>query len=508
MSSSAEGGAVIAGAVLAPLTLTYAAGWLLVQGGKLVVSAVEQNERLVQEKKKELAAAEQIRKDRALVARNKIIDSCKALLLELEDKDDVPSSQALQLDEIRWELKEVCEGSPEGSADEIDRRNAQAMTLLDKITHRLTGLRDVMICDGGEYDGYAVSDLLDDLRISVAASTIRATIGENVVVTSHRKIEREGLQERLEAVVKRIDAALQLRAELAEDPGLYELYEEKSSFFNSCFSGIDAKIQRLYSDHLNNQELKKGIDDLERMMDRYDLIYPSIDRKKKKLAGMSKTYAVYKASAILLGEIPRKLSSFAGLDEINAELSRLHNRAERAKQCSVVYQKLGWSAYVCFAWTQELQSRGYQVKGKNEISELAQYTPERVGELPVYKWDEKAITEFFGLTNECSLQLIVHEDGSTTMQTIAQDGHSDKVVHVQKKHCDVLTSVRKSLKENWFISYDELERNQGSEIIMSATQWRQDTSNAWHCVSPKIKHKSQKQRQKEKAEKAKAARMR
>ena len=33
MSSSAEGGAVIAGAVLAPLTLTYAAGWLLVQGG-------------------------------------------------------------------------------------------------------------------------------------------------------------------------------------------------------------------------------------------------------------------------------------------------------------------------------------------------------------------------------------------------------------------------------------------------------------------------------------------
>ena len=197
MSSSAEGGAVIAGAVLAPLTLTYAAGWLLVQGGKLVVSAVEQNERLVQEKKKELAAAEQIRKDRALVARNKIIESCKALLLELEDKDDVPSSQALQLDEICWELKEVCKGSPEGSADEIERRNAQAMTLVDKITHQLKSLRDVMICDGGEYDGYAVSDLLDDLRISVAARTIRATIGENVVVTSHRKIEREGLQERL-----------------------------------------------------------------------------------------------------------------------------------------------------------------------------------------------------------------------------------------------------------------------------------------------------------------------
>lgn len=502
MSSGAEGGAGIALAVMAPVALTFAAGWMLFQGGKLVVSVIEANERFVEEKKADLAAGEQRRKDMAVAGRKKIVDSCRSILSEIEDDDDISVENLLEIDIIRSDLEHICSETVRDNADDIERSNARAMALLDQIAGRLKRIQEIIICDSGEYDGYAVSDLLDDMRLTIAACNIRSTVGENVVVTDYHEIERKELLEQLRRLVSRIEIALQFRAELAGDPGLYELYEENCSFFNSCFSNVDKKIQRLYSADISNKELKKGLDDLERMMERYNRLYPAIDRKKNRLANLARYYRVYRYTAVALGETPRKLGSFTDTNEINRELVWLQKRAERAAECAKIYEQLGSSGYICYAWTTELQAMGYNVRGRNAISELAGYTPQRIGKLPVYKWDEEAITEFFGLTDDCSLQLIVHEDGTTTMQTIAQTDNSDRIVPVQEKHCANLAAVRKRLRDNWFIFYDEIEETESAQTVMSAAEWQADEANAWHAAVPQKKHKSKKERKKQKATQA------
>lgn len=106
--------------------------------------------------------------------------------------------------------------------------------------------------------------------------------------------------------------------------------------------------------------------------------------------------------------------------------------------------------------------------------------------MPFYQWNQGAVTQLYHITPECNLQLIVHPDGSTTMQTIAsqQAAHPEQVVETQKAHCAHVKAIHQRLKENWFIFYDYQE-SAPAESLFSTEAWLGFQDNAWAKLDAK-----------------------
>lgn len=126
---------------------------------------------------------------------------------------------------------------------------------------------------------------------------------------------------------------------------------------------------------------------------------------------------------------------------------------------------------------------GYAVHTRKEIAQSVRHRPERAklgeAEMPFYEWDQGAMTQLYRVSSECDLQLIVHQDGSVTMQTIAdREAGAENVVAAQKGHCSRIKELHQRLKENWFILYDSRE-TAPAESLFSIDMWLDAEDNIW-----------------------------
>ena len=124
---------------------------------------------------------------------------------------------------------------------------------------------------------------------------------------------------------------------------------------------------------------------------------------------------------------------------------------------------------------------GYKVHSREKISEMVGDMPTRAEidshELPFYEWSDSDLTQLYSLSSQCNLQVIVHEDGSVSMQTIA-DTEDDSIANIQRSHCAQLEALHKRLKENWFVIYD-YEETESPDVITTISQWKTSEDNAW-----------------------------
>lgn len=227
-----------------------------------------------------------------------------------------------------------------------------------------------------------------------------------------------------------------------------------------------------------NTELKKGIKRLEGLLEQYDMLIPSIESDQKKFVAL---YQVYVDTSKALGEPVASIKSFKSLKALEESLKFLKERSEKAQKCAEIYQKLGPAAYICYAWDQELRALGYTVHTRKDIAEMARHKPQhaRLGEskLPFYHWNNDDLTQLYSMTSECSLQVIVHDDGSVTMQAIS-DADKNDAKKVQAGHCSLLGKLHENLKKNWFVMYDYQETASPDEIT-SVAEWFGSEDSAW-----------------------------
>lgn len=127
---------------------------------------------------------------------------------------------------------------------------------------------------------------------------------------------------------------------------------------------------------------------------------------------------------------------------------------------------------------------GYTVHTRKQITDLIRLRPERARlrgmELPFYQWGQESLTQLYQITPECDLQLIVHPDGTTTMQTMAVQSaeRSHQAIAAQRSYCSRIQELHRRLKENWFILYDYRE-TAPADRLLSVNQWLSDGDNAW-----------------------------
>ncbi len=464
MSSEIEGFGLIAAAVALPAAAAFGVGWLAWQGGSLLVNASRDVDRKVEAQKR---AREEAARQRMLTARNthdQLVAAGQSLLAEIRD----PAQ--------RQELQRICGGSAPKDVAELERANIAAMAVLERITRQQTRLKDVQVAGSGEIQGAAVWQVMDRLRVAMMASAVAETRGADVQAADPEVLERVELNRKLAEVSGRVMTALEFVVDLAENFGLSQA---NNAWFTSCFNGADARIQAMCNPAATNQELKRGIRSLEEMLKQYDMLVPTIAKERDTIATL---YPVYADAARALGETVQQMKHFKSAQALEAEMLRLEERSRRAAECAQIYQKLGPAAYMCYAWDQELQAMGYAVHTRKQITEMAQQRPDRAklgqAEMPFYQWDESGLTQLYSVSQDCDLQLIVHPDGSTTMETIARPQADAGVVETQKHHCSKVKEIHKRLMENWFIYYDYRE-TESPMHVQTMEAWRASDENSW-----------------------------
>lgn len=478
MSSGVDSGGIVAAAVMLPVGVAFGAGWLAWQGGKLIVEANRATDKQIAEKKRQLVEAAMHRKRSALAAHSQLVDMCTQLLSKIDGNYAMASVlDFAELEQLRTELNNICHESVPEDVLQIESLNSLGFLKLEKMVAKQQYLSGLQIESNSAslYRGLSLADLMLDMKVAIAAMKIQATEGKDVRAVDPIVLERVKLNEKLASVTARTMTALEYVAELSSS---YGLSASSSAWLHSCFNGVDEQISVLYMPSTPNTELKKGIKRLEGLLEQYDMLIPSIESDQKKFVAL---YQVYVDTSKALGEPVASIKSFKSLKALEESLKFLKERSEKAQKCAEIYQKLGPAAYICYAWDQELRALGYTVHTRKDIAEMARHKPQhaRLGEskLPFYHWNNDDLTQLYSMTSECSLQVIVHDDGSVTMQAIS-DADKNDAKKVQAGHCSLLGKLHENLRKNWFVMYDYQETASPDEIT-SVAEWFGSENSAW-----------------------------
>lgn len=451
-------------------------GLAIFEVGRTLIEANEKINKQNAEVMRRIQEAAAQRKQTALAVHEQLVDMCEVLLSKIQ-KEQITSGaiDSEEFERIESELHGIIDGTIPDDVMQIESLNSVGFIALNNITAKHQRLLKLQIERGRNhrYDGLALADAMKSMEIAIAAMNVQETNGTDVQVVAPEVVERAGLNQRLTNVTSRIQAALEHTAELASGCGLLR---SNRQLLLSCFNDVDAQIKKMYMPSTSNGEMKSGIDRLEGLFGYYDTVSASIERSQKEFAGL---YQVYINMAKALGE---PIRSFEELDELKKSLENLSIQYEKAKTCAELYQKYGREVYICYAWEQELKALGYSVHTRDAIIEMTGRNPQHVryGEkkrLPPYHWTNGDLTQLFDMSDDCSLQVIVHEDGTVTMKTIS-DANEDNVKSVQKEHCSRLAELHENLRKNWFIMYDYQETASANEVTTVA-EWFESENSAW-----------------------------
>ena len=477
MSSEVNSGGVIAAAVALPVAMAFGAGWLAWKAGKLLVEANISANRQIAEKKRQLEDTAMHRKHSALATHSQLVDMCTQISYQINEKSAMAGVIGFaELEQLQVELHDICHESIPDDVMQIESLNSLGFLKLEKIVAKQQYLSNLQMesKNGGLYKGLSLADLMFDMKVAIAIMNIQATNGKDVRVSDPIVLERVKLNEKLADVTARTMAALENIAELSS----YGLSTSSRAWFHSCFNGVDEQIRILYMPSTSNIELKKGIKRLEALLEQYNMLLPSIKNEQKKFIAL---YKIYMDASKALGEPIANIKSFKSLKDLEERLLMLKRRSEKAQECAKIYQKLGPAAYICYAWDQELRSLGYLVHTRKDIAEMARYMPQhaRLGgnKLPFYHWNNDDLTQFYSMSSECALQVIVHDDGTVTMKAIS-DADEDEARAVQAGHCSLLSKLHENLRRNWFVMYDYQEIISSNEVT-SVEKWFNSEYSAW-----------------------------
>lgn len=460
----AVGAAVVGAAVLGAGWLAWQSGKLLVAGGQQLLEANRSINAEIARKKAERKTGDVLRRQRATAGFEKILQVCGSLRddLAIRATAGVPGQEELTM--LRAQTEDILRTPMPEDAERIESVNAMLLARLKEIKTRF---KAVDTADAHHKESEAkLQQILAALESSFAVMPVES--GIDIQAPDPDIAERALLNERLNTAAVNALSAWDFVMEYSQAVGIST---GNMNWIESCLGDAQACIHELCDPTISNAAFKDGLCRLEEDVDRFERFVPILSRERAELTAL---YSAYAEAAKVMGEKVRPLLSFhASKRELEDEMRRLGEHFKRAQECNRIYHALGKSGYLCYAWDQVLQELGYTVHSRQHIHDLSardlEYAQTDAGVFPFYTWGTDKLTQFYRITEDCDLQLLVHNDGTITMQTIA--GKNDEIVKsVQKSHCERLKAVRERLQADWFINYDG-EEVLPPDTVLTAEEW-------------------------------------
>lgn len=451
------------GAALGPFWLAWQGGKLAFELGSALVTDVQHN---LDEKKRRLNEIEAYRKKSVIKTHHELLDMCAKTLNQLNE-----FQQTLEIEQLRIELDSIIQETIPDDIKCLEELISSGFAKLNKINEKVQFFYNVKIGEKSATLYRSLYEEMKDIYVSISAMEIQRTNGENLIAPNPEVLERVKLNEKLYEITEQLLNALNYVEKLGAQ---FTLSSSHKAWYKSCFSGVNNQLEFLYKSSTTNSELKKGVQKLEDILVRYNSMKHHIEKEVL-------LYKTYADAANALGEPIESFDSFKNSFELEDKLLFLKKRSEKAQKCAKIYNKLGHSAYICYAWDQELKALGYTTYSQKDIEKMVNYKPQyaQVGEneIPFYNWTKKDLTQLYSMSEECSLQLIIHDDGSVTMKAVS-DTNDNQTKETQKHHCSLLNKLHENLRKNWFVLYDYQETKSPDEIT-SVAEWFYSEDSAW-----------------------------
>ena len=98
--------------------------------------------------------------------------------------------------------------------------------------------------------------------------------------------------------------------------------------------------------------------------------------------------------------------------------------------------------------------------------------------LQYYEHEGNSMMQLFKVSDEVGLQLIVHSDGTSTMETISlKKTDNNTVMKIQKEHCERTKKLEEALKKNWGIKIELEEKASADHVAIEFETMKQKVNN-------------------------------
>lgn len=464
--------ASVAATALAVTGGIAAGGYLAYKGAQGIVILNEVASMKIEDNKRKAEQKRILLLNSALSNREEMLKLCNETLKKVRTgvMDGILDKE--EAEDIVRKLNKLIDSDPGNDIDHINQINYYAVNEIRDVANlykykaNLRAAKDAFIQDK------EFAKNMDRMKKDLWAVKLMNGTGQDAAVPPVEVTERLKLKKELVDVCTRIKSAVSYVNEISNK---YGLLDELDAFYSSCFNGIDAKIGKMFSAEVSNDELRDGIEEFKRIIDLYE---DSFEVNERTINDKVFLYDTYKTTAAALLEDYHNIKYFKTNQSIEMEICNLNKRRERLEKCASIYRKLGPIRYQRYAWEQELVKLGYSVCSNIDVADLAgteispkdKINDEEKEVILSYQWGEAKEMVLYSFSHDKKtkgyLQVVTDESGNISMSAIAPDDVDENDIRTnQVEHCEHMKQLKENLKKNWFIASDIKEVKDANEII-------------------------------------------
>ena len=456
-------GTVAVGAALAVLT-PVAGGYAVYRTGKVIYDGLVREHQEALERQFKEQARERTRLENAQKTRKAIIEECNSKISELRMSDYwEDSSLSLLAQDVLSELQVIAERKEKQEVVNIELQNERDIQHLKDLVERLK--KESILISKNKTENLNMLSFIEKMESLFNGLNVNDYYYvHNVEIDDKEKVVIRKLFLRIDELKEKFYAIVEREVDRF---GNYPITSVNVSRIASLFEKISNEIQSVNAMEIEPWILEEKISSIEKAISSYYTYKALLDKEQEKFLTL---YLCYKESCEKVGEEYKEAVEFDSIEELEATIKERTKVLDRAKRCADIYSKIGREAYICMAFEMELNRLNYVTSGKKDAELIVNETLRNchIGgkAIPFYEGEDESMMQIFHVSDDVDLQLIVHSNGTSTMETISRKQADEKaVVETQKKHCAKSKKLEEALKKNWFITANFEEKKPADYIV-------------------------------------------
>ncbi len=484
------GAPVAIGVALAVLT-PIAGGYALYSVGKVVHDEFVREHQEALEHQIQEAAKLRKRLENAQKLREKIIEECTNRINELKTSNEWKDERLSALvQSILLEFNDVVEEAEQNDVDNLEFQNERAIQRIKTLVERLESESKLIKKNSAE--NVEMASFIANVQIMFRELSVNDyRYIHNIEIAEENYVELRKLYERLEELTEQF--YLMVEREVNRF-GNYPIKSIAIDRISQLFEKISSEIKSIEKMEAEVWILEGKISSIEKNIDAYYTFKAGLDKEQEKFLTM---YLLYKESCEKTGEEYKEAVEFDSIEELEREVDARIKMLELAQKRRKLYDKLGKEAYICMAFETELNKLNYFTANRQDAEAIVneQLRNYKLGNqwIPCYEHGDDSMMQIFRINDEVGMQLIIHRDGSSTMETISLVNDEDTVISTQKKHCEMTEKLKTALAENWFVIADFEEERSANVVSMQFEEKLE--KDVQRDVSSRIGKRVQKERE-------------
>lgn len=484
----AASAAVIAAGVGAASGVVWGTAWILYKSGEGIYSAFEEQEQ--QKKAEEIRKREENarKKEAALRGRQAVEAKCEAALKGLRELQRQDTEHVIPEQEYESWVRKVEAIRAKGSGDQA--ADIEGENLAD--TAVITGLQKWL----AETAANIAAGRKQDQKLKSIAATMhsfaqelagteRSTLeGQDVRALSEGERVLRTHAERIAKIEAKLRMALSYEEERAKRVPVSESHKKS---LHATLEIIEQDLQDLRGGRVTSSKAGEMLERMDKLLVIYSQARQIENQANSSFMGK---YKLYEYACQVLGDEPRPAPDFGSEKELDQTLDSMEERlkateeykrivaAEKRRQdCRRMYASMGREKYIFYAFTVEMERLGYDFGEGQDVEEFFESDPvfytEDGEELPIFHDSETgADAQVFKIGEHTYALVIIHDDGTTTMETFTDERYADEedTEENQAAMCEKQKRLQEALEKHWFIACDLREQKGPRYITLRGAQ--------------------------------------